>query len=179
MSGLSNHFLENFLLPKCENFIGVYPVDRVPLNLWGRCCSAIINLSKADHPGSHFIAIYIDRDNVLWYFDSFALLPPIYNSHLFDFLKKWIRCGKIKCVLSRPIQDFDSLFCGWHTAAFCLFVNFYPNCDPPLFHTLFDGNTLRRNERIVSHIVKILSKKKSSLQRVKITPQRVKITPTR
>ena len=100
MSGLSNHFLENFLLPKCENFIGVYPVDRVPLNLWGRCCSAIINLSEADHPGSHFIAIYIDRDNVLWYFDSFALLPPIYNSHLFDFLKKWIRCGKMKCVLS-------------------------------------------------------------------------------
>ena len=159
MSGLSNLFLENFLSTKCDNFIGVYSVDRVPLNLWGKCCCVIINLSKAHIPEGHFVGIYINKQNVLWYFDSYALSPPIHNSHLMNFLKKWIDCNKIKCVLSRSIQDFESLFCGWYTAAFCLFTNVYPDRSPSRFVTLFDTISLRKNEKIVSHLVKSLCSK--------------------
>ena len=157
-AGLSNVFLEKFLSARCSNFIGVYSVDTVPPDLWRRkqrCCS-IINLSKANHPGSHFIAIYIDGGNNLWYFDSYALPPPVLNYHLMVFLKQWIERKKMRYVLSRPIQDFDSLFCGWHTAAFCLFVNAHPKYHPRHFHSLFDTLNLRKNEKIVSYLIKNL-----------------------
>ena len=154
--GLTNVFLEKFLLPKCENFIGVYSVDKIPSHLWKKNCCCIINLSKTGHPGSHFIAIYINKQNELWYFDSYALPPPILNTHLMRFLKKWIDQNKIICVPSQQIQDFDSLFCGWYTAAFCLFVNLN---HPMNFDTLFDKKNLRKNEKIVLHLVKSLCRK--------------------
>ena len=156
MAGLSNSFLEKFLSTKCNNFVGVYSVDTVPRNLWGKSCCGIINLSKADHPGSHFIAIFINERNELWYFDSFALPPPMLNYHLMRFLKKWIERKKIKYALPRPIQDFDSLFCGWYAAAFCLYVSDPSNFRPHHFHSLFDVSSLRMNEKIVSHLIKSL-----------------------
>ena len=161
MAGLSNIFLEKFLFPKCNNFIGVYSVDTVPKNLWKKCCCSIINLSEAHQTGSHFIAIYINKQNDLWYFDSYALPPPIHNYHLMNFLEKWIKCEKIKYPLPlyHPIQDFDSIFCGWYAAAFCLFVNLYSDYSLHHFHTLFDTVTLRKNEKIVKHVVKSLCNK--------------------
>ena len=158
--GLSNRFVQTFLLARCSNFVGVYPVDKVPPHLWKKkpCCG-IINLSEAHLPGSHFIAFFIDKQNVLWYFDSYALPPPIHNVHLISFLKKWMKNKKIKYVLSDPIQDFQSLFCGWHTAAFCLFVNVYPKLDPRRFVTFFDPINLRKNENAVMYLIQSLIRK--------------------
>ena len=159
--GLSNRFLQTFLSVQCDNFVGVYPVDKVPPRLWEeKPCCGIINLSEAHLPGSHFVAFFIDKQKVLWYFDSFALPPPIHNVHLILFLKKWMKNKKIKCVLSEPIQDFQSLFCGWHTAAFCLFVNAYPKSDPRRFVTFFDSINLRKNEKIVMYLIQSLIRKK-------------------
>ena len=165
MSGLSNIFLEEFLVRKCHNFIGVFSVDTAPSNLWKKNCCCIINLSEARHPGTHFIAVYIDKQNVLWYFDSFALPPPIYNFHLMSFLKQWMTSGKIKYVLSHPIQDFDSIFCGWYTAAFCLFVNAFSNYGPQHFHTFFDKVSLRANEKIVCLLIKSLCRQIYALKK--------------
>ena len=156
MAGLSNLFLERFLFPLCKNFIGTFAVDTLPSNLWNTTCSAIVNLSVSNHPGSHFIAIFINKHNYLYYFDSYALPPPIYNHHLIKFLKKWVTSDKIRHVLERPIQAFDSLFCGWYAAAFCMFVNAYANIEPRHFDTFFNPNDLRENEKRVKHLVKRL-----------------------
>ena len=159
--GLSNRFLQAFLSVQCGNFVGVFPVDKVPPRLWKKkkpCCG-IINLSEAHLPGSHFIAFFIDKQKVLWYFDSYALPPPLYNVHLISFLKKWIKNNKIKYALSEPIQDFQSLFCGWHVAAFCLFVNAYPKLEPRCFVTFFDRINLRKNEKISMYLIQSLIRK--------------------
>ena len=156
MAGLSNLFLERFLFPLCKNFIGMFAVDTLPSNLWNTPCSAIVNLSVSNHPGSHFIAIFINKRNYLYYFDSYALPPPITSHHLIQFLKKWITSDKIRHVLERPIQAFDSLFCRLYAATFCLFVNAYANIEPRHFDIFFEQNDLRENEKRVKHLVKRL-----------------------
>ena len=156
MAGLSNLFLERFLLPFCKNFIKTFAVDNLPSNLWNTTCSAIVNLSMSNHLGSHFITIFINKHNYLYYFDSYALPPPIYNHHLIQLLKKWVNRDKIRNVLDRPIQAFDSLFCGWYAAAFCMFVNAYANIKLCHFDIFFELNDLRENENRVKHLVKRL-----------------------
>ena len=87
MAGLRNLFLDRFLSPLCENFIGTFAVDTLPTNLWNTSCCAIVNLSVSTHHGSHFIAFFINKQNYLYYFDSYALPVPAYNHHLINFLK--------------------------------------------------------------------------------------------
>lgn len=158
MPGLSNRFLQKFLIKKCEHFLGVFSVDQIPPNLWKKSCCFIVNLDESTEPGSHFVAVYIDRQNVLWYFDSYALSPLVFSTHLVSFLSPWIKSGKIKMASPFPIQNFDSLFCGWFSAAFCLFVNvpFHPNH----FFSLFDERDLLKNEKIIICMLKNLCKPK-------------------
>ena len=137
MAGLSNLFLDRFLSPLCKNFIRTFAVDTLPSNLWNTSCCTIVNLSVSTHPSSHFIAFFINKQNYLYYFDSYALPVPIYNQHLINFLKKWENCGRIGHVLDCSIQAFVSLFCGWYAAAFCMFVNAYANAKPQHFCTFF------------------------------------------
>lgn len=110
--GLSNIFLEKFLFPKCANFIGVYSVDTIPPNLWKKNCCCIINLSEAHLPGSHFIAVYIDHRNDLWYMDSFGLPPPAHNYHLMNFLKKWEKKERLKMSSPLPFKILIHYFVG-------------------------------------------------------------------
>ena len=155
--GLSNRFLENFLFPLCPSFVGVYSVDNVPSKLpQKKDYSVIVNLSKSSRPGSHFIALYNDKNDILWYFDSFALPPPFHNSHLIKIISKWVEKNKLKMVLTEPIQDFGSNFCGWHTAAFCMFVDKYT--PPNKFHNFFKTYDLRKNEKNVIYLIKKLLK---------------------
>ena len=157
VGGLSNRFLNRYLKPKCNLFIGVFPVDKCPNpNRLRRPFSLIVNLSEAALPGSHFVAMYVDERNNLWYFDSFAFSPPVYNTHLIIFLAEWIRQSKIIHVTKRPVQSYDSLFCGWFVASFCLFVEKYP---PSNFDSFFDYRNLSSNENNVQHLVKVLCDK--------------------
>ena len=157
MAGLTNIFLDQFLSQKCHCFAGVYSVDLCPKKLKGRY-NLVINLSESGTAGSHFVAVHVDKKNLLWYFDSFALPPPLINHHLIEYLTPWLEKGKIVNVLNSPIQDFDSLFCGWYAAAFCLFSSFM-NYDPSHFHLFFDKENLKNNEKIVQHLLEALCNK--------------------
>jgi len=54
-----------------KKFAGVYPADMLPL-LTKKKCYAILNLDKADMPGSHWIGVkYLGKGKVLVY-DSFG-----------------------------------------------------------------------------------------------------------
>lgn len=54
-----------------KKFAGVYPADMLPL-LTKKCPYAILNLDKADMPGSHWIGVkYLGKGKVLVY-DSFG-----------------------------------------------------------------------------------------------------------
>ena len=100
--GLSNIFLNNYIRPRCKNFIGVFSSDdlqSVPPTL--PCC-LIVNLSKRNQKGSHFIAMCINKKNQLYYFDSFRFLPPIWNKCLIKILTTLDREELIKINLVPP-----------------------------------------------------------------------------
>ena len=140
--GLRNDVLERFLHQFCHPcFAGVYSVDAVPLYLLnfhrtGKCF--IVNLSPSHLSGGHFIAVYI-KEKILWYFDSYALPPPPHNHHLMNLLRRWKKKNGngLKIVLNFPVQSFNSLFCGWYAAAFCMMVALYTDCDPRYFSIFF------------------------------------------
>ena len=160
--GLRNDVLEDFLHQFCHrHFAGVFSVDTVPpqlLNVRRRERCFIVNLSSSHQTDGHFVAIYIKKKN-LWYFDSYALPPPADNHHLSTLLQTWKKIGsgaRIKYVLTYPVQSFNSLFCGWYAAAFCMMVARYPNCHPPYFSNFFSPQNLDLNEKIVQHLIKSL-----------------------
>ena len=163
--GLRNDVLEKFLRQfGHRHFAGVFSVDLVPPQLinvhqGGKCF--IVNLSPSHRSGGHFIAIYIKEKN-LWYFDSYALPPPAHNHHLMNLLQRWKKRRKnvrIRRVLTYPVQNFNSLFCGWYTAAFCMMVTIYSSCDPRYFSNFFSRQNLNHNEKIVQYLIKSLCDK--------------------
>ena len=145
--GLSNIFLNNYIQPRCKNFIGVFSSDDLPSYPPASPCCLIANSSKRNREGSHFVAMYINKKNQLYYFDSFGSLPQIWNKCLMKFLRPWIEKNSFKSILPHPIQSFRSLFCGWYAAAFCLSV----------------GNNLMSPGQFVKIFVKIPNRKKMKL----------------
>ena len=57
---------------KSITFIGTFSSDNLPHLHGNKNVSLIVNLSQAHRKGSHYIAIIIENDKVL-YFDSFGL----------------------------------------------------------------------------------------------------------
>ena len=55
-----------------SEWAGVYPADRLP-ELNAKTCKAIYNADKHDEPGSHWMALYHDKDTGKTYsYDSFG-----------------------------------------------------------------------------------------------------------
>jgi hypothetical protein len=86
-------------LKNIKNFIGVFPRDRLPKKVnWPM--SLVVNTDKADEPGTHWIAIIIDKNGFGEYFDSYGL-PPMHheivkflknNTNNYFYNKKLIQC---------------------------------------------------------------------------------------
>ena len=160
MPGLSNFFLNDFISPRCKIFQGVFSVDNLPppYRLILPCCF-ILNLSKSNEKGTHFVAVYISSKNHLWYFDSYGFSPPIWNKLLLKYLLPWLKKkNRFSVVLSRPIQHFTSLFCGWYCAAFCLAVG-NNLVSPSRFNEIFLKNRLLKNDLIVTEFIKKIENK--------------------
>ena len=64
------------LMSDDPEFLGVFPIDRLPRNVDAcKTIKMIVNLDPANQPGSHWIAIY-RHDKRAYYFDSFGNPPP-------------------------------------------------------------------------------------------------------
>uniref|UniRef100_A0ABD2VUF9 Ubiquitin-like protease family profile domain-containing protein n=1 Tax=Trichogramma kaykai TaxID=54128 RepID=A0ABD2VUF9_9HYME len=141
------------------NSVGVYAADRVPRNVSLPAC-LIINCDTSDQPGSHWIALYIDKYASGIYFDSFGLPPT--NTHHKERIHRI--CKKIiynyKC-----LQSLDSAVCG----EYCIFFLYHisKNNDLNAFLNYFNSDT-RRNDNIVRSFYKKLITKKQKKQNVKI-----------
>ena len=59
--GLSNIFLNNYIRPRCKNFIGVFSSNNLPSDPPALPCCLIANLSKRNQEGSHLVARYINK----------------------------------------------------------------------------------------------------------------------
>lgn len=132
------------------NSIGVYAADHVPRHL-SLPAAVVSNIDTSDKPGSHWIAMYIDKNGYGIYFDSYGV-PPLSKHHL-DRLRR-------NCVRYRwnrkQLQSFDSRVCGEYCIMFL-----YAICNGlslQKFNRLFSLDT-KKNDDLASKFYKKIAKK--------------------
>ena len=114
----------------------------------------VINLDKYENTGTHWIALFIKTNEVI-YFDSFGI------EHIPKEINKFIRSKelgsavgnnkKIKANIFR-IQAYDSIMCGY----FCIeFINYMLKGKTLLDYTnLCCPNDFKKNDRVIKRIFK-------------------------
>jgi len=115
---VSNIFL-NYCLNNLDNFIGTFSCDNIP-PISKQQNLLIINLSKSDEIGTHFIAL-----NILKYSNSLKCkvqyMDPLggycKNMYIINYLKHYC---KSYLYLEHPIQNILSQKCGFFCLAFVL-----------------------------------------------------------
>ena len=89
-------------------FIGVYPSDKIPNFHTSESRALVINTDKSSEPGRHWIAVFIENNQHVEFFDSFGLPPEAYGSDITTFVRRYpqVSCNKI------PFQSLTSNVCG-------------------------------------------------------------------
>ena len=134
------HPLTNFEIQKYyENeprYNGVYSRDNLPKIKDG---AYVINLDEYSHIGTHWVALWVNDNNVT-YFDSFRV------EHIPKEIKKLIANKNIKQNIFR-IQAYDSIMCGY----FCIrFTNYILKGKTLTEYTnLFSPNNFKKNDDII------------------------------
>ena len=108
---LTNLYIEK-VLKNVKGFLGVYSSNNA-IHLQNPGESIIINFDKVGERGSHFIAIFL-TSNELLFFDS--LNYPIIPLSLSQYLSEY---KKIKD-LSKSLQSFESTYCGFYCMLFII-----------------------------------------------------------
>lgn len=138
-------------------FIGVYSLNNLPYIIRYQHSAIkhvkpicfIVNTDTTNLPGQHWIAIFIDENNIGEVFDSFGRLPP---SHI----QRWMNINTRFWYYSQDcIQSISSTMCG----AFCLYYLFHKSRGISLQVILshFDFIFLQCNDYIVQRFVIKLS----------------------
>lgn len=110
--------------------IGVYAANHVP-KLLTTPAAIVTNIDTSDKPGSHWVAIYIDKHGHGNYYDSYGV-APISPYHLDRLRKNCVRFQWNK----KQVQSVDSQVCGEHCVMF-------------LYH-MCNGISLRKYLRLFS-----------------------------
>ena len=131
------------------NALGVYAADKIPRVL-SSPAAIVSNLDTADKPGSHWIAIYIDKNGYGNYFDSYGLAPL--SAHHLDCLRR--NCARYRWS-EKQLQSFDSKVCGEYCIVFLYYMCIGGNLRS--FHSLF-GSRTRDNDILVTRFHKKLKK---------------------
>ena len=135
------HPLTNFEIKKYYQnelrFNGVYSRDNLPKIKHG---AYIINLDEHSDIGTHWVAFYVNNNNVT-YFDSFGV------GHIPKEIKAFIGCSLSIATNIFRVQAFDSIICGY----FCIeFIDFMLKGKTLTEYTnLFPPNNFKKNDDII------------------------------
>ena len=144
------HPLTNFEIQEYyqnePRFNGVFRRDNLPNII--KNCACVINLGEYHDIGTHWVALYINN-NIILYFDSFGV------EHIPKEIMKFIDRKKIIANIYR-IQAYDSIMCGY----LCIgFINFMFNGKSLTDYTnLFSPNDFNKNDEIIE-ILKLKKEK--------------------
>ena len=145
-NGISNVYIDKQMEKISRSFRGTFSIDNIPV-FEDDVFSVIINLSKQNEIGTHFIAVYV-LENKIIYFDSFG--NQLNNSSLKRYLKKY----KKPIILSKiQIQNLLSSHCGFFCIAFILCIENGITLDD--FLKKFYRKKLHLNDYICVKIIKI------------------------
>jgi len=104
-------------LYKEPNFIGVFARNTLPREIKTRPFALICNTDLIQEPGTHWIAIYCDKNGIGEYFDSYGL-PPLYTEFE-HFLYRNCPNGYMHNRI--PLQCLDCVTCGEYCVAYVIF----------------------------------------------------------
>lgn len=134
-------------LPSTKNrFIGVFSADKIPTNiaLYTLPCCFIANTDPSWKSGSHWVAVFIDKNGHIEYFDSYGRRP------MSPRMKKF--CGRHYQYNPYMIQTVFSTLCGHY----CIFYLVH-RCRGVSFvniMNMFDFDNLNYNDNLVKNFVK-------------------------
>lgn len=102
-----------------KTFGGVFPCDHLPTDVKKVPASFIVNTDPSWKPGTHWLAIYIDENRNVEFFDSYGRPAQMYTS-VFKFIKHMAPGFRAN---SRQLQGTLSSTCG----QFCLYFLVWRN----------------------------------------------------
>ena len=130
------HPLTNFEVQKLPTFNGVYSKNSLPKIKKG---AYVINLDEYKSVGTHWIALYVNANNVV-YFDSFGV------EHIPKEIRKFIGKKNVKTNIYR-IQAYASMMCGYFYIGF---IDFMLKGKSLIDYTyLFSLNDYGKNDKII------------------------------
>jgi len=150
MAGLTNKYVEQMGKKYAKTFVGVFPCNTHPVVDESEQFSLIFNESKHDEEGTHFVAIFANKQH-LYYFDSLGLkLENVY-------IKLFCNSQGRRLVENRQqIQSYDSLFCGYFCICFIMYMEATMNFSDFCSH--FCKFNLKQNDSIVTDFIIKLAK---------------------
>lgn len=134
---------DNFTKP---NFIGVFAADHVPTNAFKSPMCFIANTDPSWKPGGHWLAIFVDYDGSIEFFDSYGQDPIKYHHRIYAFLNQYENYK----FNQKQLQSSLSSTCG----QFCLYFLLW-RCRGVKFETIlknFDKN-LTMNDFLVTTFI--------------------------
>ena len=140
----SSNAIESFL--KSKDFLGCYPLDRLPPFPKKLPKSMIINTHTSNKTGEHWLALVLTKQKCL-YFDSFGW--SIIEGNILRYLKPYY---KTITYSDMCIQDSLSDRCREFCIAFIQNFKNVPSYNR--FLSKFDSNYLKNNDKIVLSLLK-------------------------
>lgn len=135
------------LCKRAKNFCGVFSANELPSYSKSNQ-TYIINLDESFKDGSHWVALYVDKNRFVHYFDSFGR-PP--QSYILTFIEKingnYYHYNKIK------YQGNSSIACGY----FCV-VFVFMSKNLKKFYSIFEKCKHLKNEMKLQLMIKRLLK---------------------
>jgi hypothetical protein len=114
LTTLTNSDLYSICIKLKLKLNGIYMKDELPSDL--KEGNYIITLQNSYESGSHWTCFIKDKNNV-YYYDSFAVVPP---QNAYDiFLKNVDNINYI----DKHDQNLDSTSCGWWVISFLYYMN--------------------------------------------------------
>ena len=145
MSGLTNKHVKDIGKKHCKTFIGTFPCNILPDVHGMETFSLIFNESRHDEEGSHFVAIFANK-NEIYYYDSLGLKCE--NKYILTFLKTSGRKIKENNI---QIQSYDSIFCGYFCLSFVIYMTKQYNYKE--YFKIFCKNNLKLNDKIAVELL--------------------------
>ena len=136
------------LMSKTRNFIGCYAENQLSgIRLSSFPSYLIVNIDSSNLPGSHWLAVLIDRKSVEIFdssgFNIFHLsrIP----CHLLSFIHRLTQSRKLK--ISRQLQPHKSNLCGFYAMFFVLFRQHFTFNQ---IVNLFTDNLYKNDRRLIN-----------------------------
>ena len=148
--GISNVYIDKLLKDISWSFRGTYSADNIPM-FFNENVSLIANLSKKTEKGTHFVAIVISKQQIL-YFDSFGILN---TSNIIE--KYLIKYNKKILFFKNQVQHSLSSHCGFFCISFILCTESKMSLQK--YYKMFFKNNLFLNDYVCIEIINYFIKR--------------------